>query len=347
MTIDLNRRRILAAGSLLATAGLPLLSARAAEMERIAVGWYPGLLGSNFRHGYLDTYEYASSVKIIESFDNARFTQMQANRNRPNLHVGVFTDVLLPLIARSGLVTKLDVTRIPNLASFDPHVPRPVGDLAAPVTYGSWGIAYNSKYIKEPLTGWGDLLRSDLKGHVSAPNITYNSSVYTLDAMAKLKGGSLRDPAGGMELMHQIRSSGPGLWDQESIAVGWLKTGAIWATPYFSGNVLAMQRDPDLKDLRFCLPKEGAYSLPMSVTRVVNSTGGDAPEAFLNHMFGVKAQEAFAKFGGGRPVNTKAAVPAEVAAIVPPAQELQSLDWEYFAAKRQEIVDQWAKIVNR
>lgn len=346
MSINTIRRRILASSSLLAITGLPSFQARAA-VEEIAVGWYPGLLGANFAGGLLDTYAHADTVKIVDSFDNARFTQMQANRNRPNLHIGVFTDVLLPLIARSGLITELDPAKIPNLADFDPHIPRPIGDLAAPLTYGAWGIAYNTKYIKEPIKGWADLLRSDLEGHVSAPNITYNSSVYTLDAMSRLKGGSLKDPEGGMELMHQVRRNGPGLWDQESIAVGWLKTGEIWATPYFSGNVLAMQRDPDLADLRFCLPEEGVYSLPMSATRVVNPTAGDAPEAFLNHMYGVEAQEAFSRIGGGRPVNVKASVPDEVAAIVPPAQDLLSLDWEYFAENRSDIVDQWAQIVNR
>ncbi|NLC35405.1 MAG: extracellular solute-binding protein [Alcaligenaceae bacterium] len=346
MAMNPVRRKILMTGGLLAASGIFPFSAHAAP-DQISVGWYPGLLGSNFKRSYLDTYEYASTVKLVESFDNARFTQMQANRNRPNLHVGVFTDVLLPLIARSGLVAPLDVKKIPNLADFDPNVVRPVGEFAAPVTYGSWGIAYNSKYVKEPIRGWADLLRDDLKGHVSSPNITYNSSVYTLDAMASLKGGSLRDPVAGMELLHQIRKSGPGLWDQESIAVGWMKTGEIWATPYFSGNVLAMQRDPDLADLRFCLPEEGTYSLPMSVTRVVNPTGGDAPEAFINHMFGVEAQEAFARIGGGRPVNVKAKVPADVAALVPPAQDLKTLDWEYFAEHRAAIVDQWRQIVNR
>lgn len=346
MTASLNRRQWLGQTAALAAAGLGTFPAWA-QNQALTIGWYPGLLGSNFRRSFLDTFPGGKDAKVIESFDNARFTQMQANRNQPNLHVGVFTDVLLPLIAKSGLISTMDAATIPNLKDLDPNVKLPVGMKAIPLTYGSWGIAYNAKAVKKPITSWADLLRDDLKGHVSAPNIAYNSSVYTLDAMASLKGGNLRSPDAGLEAMHQIRKNGPGLWDQESIAVGWLKTGEIWATPYFSGNVLAMQRDPDLQDLRFCIPSEGAYALPMSVTRVVNPSAGNTPEAFINHALSVEAQEAWTRIGGGRPINRKARVPAEVAAMVPTADKLRSLDWEYFATQRTAIVDRWNTIVNR
>jgi putative spermidine/putrescine transport system substrate-binding protein len=344
MTSTFSRRHFLAAMAALgASASLP---ARA-QSQPLTIGWYPGQLGSNFRKSFLDTYPAGKNAKVVESFDNARFTQMQANRNNPNLHIGVFTDVLLPLIARSGLISQMDPAVIPNLKELDPRIKLPVGQHAVPVTYGAWGIAYNAKLVKKPVTSWADLLRADLKGHVSSPNITYNSSVYTLDAMAALEGGSIRKPDAGLKAMHAIRTGGPGLWDQESIALGWLKTGEIWATPYFSGNVLAMARDPDLQDIRFCIPSEGAYSLPMSITRVVNPSAGNAPEAFINHVFSVEAQEAWAKIGGGRPVNAKARVPAEVVASVPTIDKLRTLDWNYFAEQRSAIVDRWAAVVNK
>ncbi|RUR71262.1 extracellular solute-binding protein [Variovorax guangxiensis] len=345
----LNRRQILGGAiSLPAASLLSTLSASAlAQPAPLTIGWYPGLLGGNFRRSFLDTYASGKEARVIESFDNARFTQMQANRAQPSLHVGVFTDVLLPLLAKSGLVAEMDPSKIPNFSQLDERVRLPVGRFALPVTYGTWGIAYNAKKVAKPIAGWADLLRDDLKGHVSAPNITYNSSVYTLDALASLKGGSIRTPDAGMEAMYQLRTRGPGLWDQESIAVGWLKSGEIWATPYFSGNVLAMMRDPDLADLRFCVPSEGGYALPMSVARVVNPTAGDQPERFINHMLGLEAQEAWARIGNARPVNGKAKVPEEVAATVPTADKLRSVDWGFFAEKRSAIVDQWNKVVNR
>jgi putative spermidine/putrescine transport system substrate-binding protein len=345
MKVDRNRRALLGAvASASAFSAFPPLAW--AQGSSIVVSWYPGVLGQNFKKGFLDTYKDAGRVKLVESFDNPRFTQMQANRNQPNIHVGVFTDVLLPLIARSGLVEEMSEARIPNLRDLDPRVKLPAARMAVPVTYGSWGIAYNSRQVKKPITSWNDLLRDDLKGHVSAPNITYNSSVYTLDALSSLSGGSLRSPAGGMNIMRQIRRSGPGLWDQESVAVGWLKTGEIWATPYFSGNVLALQRDPDLKDLRFANPGEGPYAVYLNVTRVKNPSAGTAPEEFINHMLSVPAQEEWSRVGGGRPVNVRAAIPQEVVDTVPTIDKLRRVDWEYFAENRSAIVEQWNSTVN-
>lgn len=340
-----NRRQFMGFSAILAGSALTGLPLRAAEAE-VALGWYPGLLGQNFKKGLLDGYPQADRVKIIESFDNARFTQMQANRNKPTLHLGVFTNAMLPLVARSGLVRDIKIEDVPNLADFDPIVPRPIGDKAVPLTYGSWGIAYNAKYVKEPIMSWADLTREDIVKNVSVPNITYNSSLYTLDAMASLKGGSLKDPVAGFEAIRKIRTSGPGLWDQESTAVAGLKSGEIWATPYLSGSILALMSDPDLSDLQFCVPAEGAYSVPMSVVRVNNDSAGNAPDLLINHMLSAEAQSAFARIGGNRPINVKAEVPEKVAEMVPPADKLRNLDWDYFSENRTAIVDAWNEKVN-
>lgn len=342
---NFNRRHVLGMGTVLAGsafAGLPL---HAADAE-VIIGWYPGLLGQFFKQGLLDTYAKADIVKIVESFDNARFTQMQANRNRPNLHLGVFTDAMLPLVARSGLVQDIMVADVPNLAELDPVVTRSAGDKAVPLTYGAWGIAYNAKLVEKPITSWADLLREDVVKHASAPNITYNSSLYTLDAMASLKGGSIKDPVAGLEAMRQIRTNGPGLWDQESTAIGGLKSGEIRATPFISGSILTLMSDPDLPDLRFCVPSEGGYMVPMSMVRVVNETAGTAPEDVINHMLSQEAQEAFSLIGGNRPINMKARVPEKVAEMVPTADALRKIDWEYFAMNRTALVDEWNTIVN-
>ncbi len=343
MSIDMKRRALLQA----AAAASLFPSIAQAQAQEITLSWYPGLTGANLKKSFWETFKDKNLVKIVESFDNPRFTQMQANRDKPTLHVAIFIDVLLPLIARSGMLQEMTPALIPNLKDVDPRITLPIGNLAVPVQYGAWGIAWNSKHIKRPITSWADLMRDDLKRHVSAPNITFNSSIYTLEALAALKNGTLRNPDVGMEFMHQIRKSGPGLWDQESIAIGWLKTGEIWATPYFSGNVLAMMKDPDLSDLRFAVPTEGAFAVPLNVTRVKNSTGGNTPEAFINHMLSLPAQEEWARVGGGRPVNVKAAVPKEVAETVPTIDKLRRVDWEYFAENRTAIVDKWNKIVNR
>jgi putative spermidine/putrescine transport system substrate-binding protein len=332
-------------------AGLVLLAAaappRLAAAQQLTVSGFPGVIGNNIKKSFVETYDRSSTVRYLESWDSARFTQMQANRAKPKEDVVTFTDLTLPLAGAAGLLEVLDDKAIPALREVDPYV-RSQSNVGVAFTYGCFGIAYNSKHVTRPITSWTDLLRSDLKGHVSAPNVTYTGAFNTLDALSRTKGKSLLAPEEGMAMYRAIRTSGPGLWDQESVAVGGLKTGEIWATPYFSGNVLAMMADPELKDLRFVVPSEGAYYVPLTVAKVKNGpAGGDGADRFINNMLVVANQEKAATLGKTRPVNVKAKVPDDVAASCPQADKLNRVDVEYLNKNREKIVNQWNEIVNR
>ncbi|QCI67021.1 extracellular solute-binding protein [Phreatobacter stygius] len=344
MSHDLTRRMLLASGA--AAAVSSLAGTAGAQEAKLAVSWYPGLLGANFKRAFLDTFAEKDKVQVTEAWDSPRFTQMQAGRARPNTDVAAFIDVLMPLVARSGLVARLDPAKIPNLAKVDPALLIWDGQ-AVPAAYGSWGIVYNAKRVTTPLKSWGDLLRADLKGRVSHPNITYNSSVYSLDALARLGGGGLKSPEAGMKAIRQIRTSGPGLWEQESVAVGWLKTEEIWATPYFSGNVLALMQDRDLPELKFVVPEEGAYAVPLNVTKVANSQNPALADRFIDHLLGTEAQAAWIVNGRSRPANRDVPVPRDIADSVPEISRLHRIDWQYFAENRNALVNAWNEIVNR
>jgi putative spermidine/putrescine transport system substrate-binding protein len=312
----------------------------------LVIDWYPGLLGSNMKQSFVDTYDQKASIRIVDGFDSARFTQMQANRASPKSDVAAFTDLTLSLVGKSGLLEPLDVKRVPNLADVDPSTRVPQ-DFGVPFTYGCFGLLYNAKFVKQPLRSWGDLLRADLKGRVSGPNITYTGAFNMLGGLASLKGADIKNPEEAMKLAREIRQSGPGLWDQESVAVGWLKTGEIWATPYFSGNALAMMRDPDLKDLQFVVPAEGAFIVPLNLAKVKGGPNVAGVDRFINHALSVSSQETWARLGNSRPVNTKAKMPAEVEKSCPTANRLKSHDLDYLNANRSKLVDMWNQVVNR
>ena len=317
-----------------------------ASAETLTLSGFPGTIGANIHKAFLDTYK-GDEIKYIESWDSARFTTMQAHRNRPKLDVVTFTDLTLPLAAKAGLLEPLDPKVVTELADVDPAV-KAEQDMGVTFGYGCQGILYNSKYVKEPITSWGDLLRDDLKGHVSAPSINYSMVFNAIAALAELKGGSLKDPKEGLDLYRQIRLSGPGLWDTENQAIGWLKTGEVWVTPYHSGNALTLiASDPDLKDLRFVPTKEGAFFAPLMIAAVKNGpAGGDAAGKFINHTLSVASQEAFAQLNKVRPANNKAHVPEDAAKACPTASELRQVDVDYLNQNRSKIVDEFNLKVN-
>jgi putative spermidine/putrescine transport system substrate-binding protein len=75
--------------------------------------------------------------------------------------------------------------------------------------------------------------------------------------------------------------------------------------------------------------------------------GGDNADRFINNVLSAANQEKWAMNGKTRPVNTKAAVPADVAASCPTASQLNKVDIEYLNKNREKIVDQWNQVVNR
>lgn len=344
MTQSFDRRDFLKTAGAAAALGTPL--AAFAQGANVAVNWYPGQIGASLKKSVLDTYPDRAAVQIAEMYDNARFTQMQANRARPTNDVALFIDVLMPLIVRSGLLAKLDPQAIANLQRVDPALGNWDG-FSVPMAYGAWGICYNAKRVSRPITSWKDLLRDDLKGRVSAPNITFNSSVYTLDALAGLAGGGLRQPEEGYKAMRQIRTSGPGLWEQENVAVGWLKTEEVWASPYYSGSVLGLRQDKDVPEMRFVIPSEGAYFVPFNVTKLANGPNPAAADRFINHIFSAQAQGAWAQVGLSRPANRDVAVPKDVTETTPMASALKRVDWNFFGENRSAIVARWNEVVNR
>lgn len=320
--------------------------AHSQDKKPVNVSWSAGQIGKTLKEVFADSYAEKDSLRIVESADNPRFTQMQANRGNPNTDLATFIDVLLPLVIKSGVIQKLDENKVPNLREVDPSL-RSWDSYAVPYSYGTWGIVYNADKIKIPITSWADLLRDDVKGYVTTPNISFNSSIYVIDAMARLKGGSLENPDAGLQMIRQIRLSGPGLWDQESVAIGWLKTGEALVSTFYSGSALRLMNEPDTKHLRFVVPKEGAYIVPSNFVRVAGSANPDGADAFLNHIFSREAQKRWAEIGRTRPANKHVEVSAEIAAAVPTADKLNRIDSNYFVANRTSIVQKWNEIVNR
>lgn len=85
-------------------------------------------------------------------------------------------DVVIPStyyiskMRKAGLLAKLDKNKIPNLRNIDPKFLNKAYDLnneySIPYLWGSTGIAYNSKYVKEEVDSWNILFSNKYAGRV-------------------------------------------------------------------------------------------------------------------------------------------------------------------------------------
>jgi len=74
--------------------------------------------------------------------------------------VAVPTAEFVPTLASKGFLEKLDKSRLPNLANVNPRfltmIMDPNDDYIVPKDWGTTGIIYRGKDVKEPVTSWKD-----------------------------------------------------------------------------------------------------------------------------------------------------------------------------------------------
>jgi len=332
---------------LLAVAGVGFAQPAGVEAT-LRVGYWGGSIGDAITEVFVDTFreKYGIDVTIVQAFDNPRLTQLLAQGARPDLDVAMFTAPIMPKVVSSGIAARLDPAAIPNLADVHPDL-KHEDNLYAAFAFGTWGIVYNTQYIDRPITSWRDLLDPAFRGKVTHPDIAYNSSILSFDALARLDGGSLEtDWRPGFENLKRILANSPSFWSSSSQVLEWLKQGEVWISAFASGSAMELAVQPDAPPVRFVNPVEGAYPVPFYLVKVVNARSPRAADLFINHMLDPELQERFMERMFYGPSNLKARVPEEWQGIILSANEfdqLVHLDWAYFEERQDEFTDMWLR----
>ncbi len=127
--------RLLAAAAL--TVALGVAYPCAAQQQLVFSG-FPGVIGNTIKKSFIETYDRANTIRYLESWDSARFTQMQANRANPKEDVVTFTDLTLGVYSESWAedysLTRTFGAEVPLLGQIplDPRL-RECGDAGKPL----------------------------------------------------------------------------------------------------------------------------------------------------------------------------------------------------------------------
>lgn len=339
MTSQLMRRLGVIVTLVLAM-GLASVNAQGTSTS-ITVGWYGGPIGKAFQETVVAPFEKKTGIKVTveTAFDDARLTKLQAQPG--SLDVAFFTDPVMPKVRAAGIPSDLSEARIPNLANVYPNL-KSKDSFAW--TFGVWGIAYNADKVNPAPTSWADLLNPNFKGHVTEPDVTYNSSILSLVALARLGGGSLDDLSPGFQRMQEVRKLAPFFWASSSQMLQQLQSGTIWLTPYASGGTYAAAEAPGAPPIRFVIPKEGGYLVDFNTVIPRQSKHQEAAAEFANFLLDPTVQANWAQAIYYSPANSKTVIPASVKDKIVAGDQvaaLQSIDWSKFASMRDAVVQKW------
>lgn len=309
--------------------------------QTITVGWYGGPIGKAFKQVVVAPFEKQTNiqVKVETAFDDERLTKLRAQPD--SLDVAFFTDPVMPQVRSAGIADELDASNIHNLSDVYPNL-KSKDSFAW--TFGVWGLAYNADKIKTAPTSWSDLLDPSLKGHVTEPDITYNSSILTLVAFARLGGGDLDNLAPGFQRMKRLRGLSPFFWASSSQMLQQLQSGSIWMTPYASGGTYEAAKAAGAPPIKFATPKEGGYLVKFNTVIPKGSENKAAAAKFANFMLAPKVQAKWAQKIYYAPANSTTKLPSGISDKIVSGSEvaqLKDIDWQKFAAKRDTVVKKW------
>ena len=315
-------------------------------MEKtLTVGFWGGPIGDAMKKAFVQTFEAKTGVKVnvIQELDNARFTKLRAQKDAPPIDVAFFTDPVMPAVYAADVAAPYDPAAIPNAKDLYGFLSDPQHRQIT-FAFGTWGLAYNAKKVGRDINSWRDLLDDKFKNHVSHPDITYNSSVLSLVALAKLDGGDLKNLDPGFTNIKRVRRNATSFWSSPTQLLEGLKQGEIWLSPYASGGTLALTKeDPDIA---FVNPKEGAYLVAFHMVKVKNAKSPVAADAFMNNVLDPGNQKVFAAAQFYTPGNQKTVLEEPYKSLLAPdPNKIVEIDWNYFEGKKQEVTDRWLREV--
>jgi putative spermidine/putrescine transport system substrate-binding protein len=266
--------------------------------------------------------------------------KMQKNKDKQYLSVVMMDDpVMIPAVAE-GLLEKLTVAKVPNLAMLKPgtvHMDGMWCNYLQP-----WlGIAYSPKALKTAPTSWADIYDPKYKGRIILPSLQNTEGLANLFMAAHLATGkpmaeAQKDIDAGFKKLVTIKPNLLTAYTQMPQAYNLLEQGEGFMISSAISQV-ALERKGSGAPVDIAVPKEGIFAMPSGVALV---KGGPQPElaaGFVNEMIGPEVQARLSAITFSLPTNKDTPVPAGM----PTGATIHGVDWQLVAANRADWVKRW------
>ncbi|HEY0297425.1 MAG TPA: extracellular solute-binding protein, partial [Bordetella sp.] len=172
MLYSFNRRSFLASSGAL-TLGVLVPGFSRAQTLDITSTVFGGVWEKNYRAAIVDRFEQANGAKVNLRLGSSAewLTNAIVNKAAPEIDLLMlpYPDSIKAIMADIGI--ELTPGDIPNIAKIEPiwweqYKKRGVG-----LDYTTYGIAYRTDLVKEPIEKWTDLFRPELAGKITLPDI--------------------------------------------------------------------------------------------------------------------------------------------------------------------------------
>ena len=300
----------------------------------------------------LDGFEAKTGIKVmVDTFSSNEELLAKVQSGATGYDVVVPSDFMVSIMARQGLLAKLNRSRIPNDQFIEPFLRSLPFDLdqeyAVPYFWGTVGIGYDSTVIQEPPTSWDILWDPRFKGRISM-----------LNDQREVFGMALRS------LGHSLNSQDPQLIEkakQKLIAQKPLVkvyTSELFDHLLVSGDVVlahawggpvarAMRERPSI---RYVVPQEGGTIWTDCLVVLATSPRQSMAFEFINYLIDTQVAKATSErllFASANRLVKDHLTPAvrNNFAVYPPAEVITRMEWMVDAGEAMRYYDRsWTEL---
>lgn len=202
--------------------------------------------------------EYGIKVKY-ETYDTNESMYTKIKSGGSSYDVCIPSDYMIKKMINENMLEKLDFNNIPNYKNIEEKFKNlafdPKSEYSVPYMWGTFGIIYNSKMVKEPVDSWNILWDKKYKGEI----VMFNSLRDTIAISLKRLGYSMNSinpkeiEEAKKELIKQKPLVRAYVVDEvkDIMRQGEAAMAVVWA----GDAVTLIKENPDLK---YVIPKEGS-----------------------------------------------------------------------------------------
>ncbi|WP_270942708.1 ABC transporter substrate-binding protein [Romboutsia lituseburensis] len=256
----------------------------------------------------ISKFEKETGIDVLyETYDTNEMMYQKVKSGSTNYDLVFPSDYMVEKMKSEDLIQKIDFKNIPNMKYIDKSFLNPIYDetneYSVPYMWGTFGILYNKKMVKEPVDSWDILWNPKYKGNI----MMFDSVRDTMAIGLKKLGYSINttDPKEINEaknvlmkqkdlVMAYVNDEGKDRLLGEEVAMGIIYSGDA---------VTLMDQNPNLD---YAIPKEGTNKWVDAMCIPKTAQNKKESEMFINFLLDPENAKVNAEYIGYSIPNTGA-----------------------------------------
>ncbi|WP_159592424.1 ABC transporter substrate-binding protein [Chelativorans xinjiangense] len=265
-----------------------------AVAQELIVNSYGGPYEEIIYERIIKPFQEQSGIKVIYDAvgsSSQDYAKIKATKGSPGFDVVVMTASQSLDGCKDGILEKLTVENVPNLAFLDPDVSAMASECGAVHEVQYMSLLYRTDHIKQAPDSWEFLFSEELDDKIVLPTFENIMAVYLMEVFSTMNGGSLLEIDPGFEKMVELAPRAIAFEQSSAVLDKYVREGQAWAMPYWSGRAQLMKDDGVPVD--YIIPKEGTIPLLATLNVPIGAQNKEAALEFVNFFLEKTSQEAW------------------------------------------------------